>query len=141
VEEGMGESAQHMLQVPQAFSAQLVLTGLLNDLAALPYRMVLVLDDLHLISDETILEGLAFVLDHQPHQLYLVLSTRADPSLPIIRLRARGQLSEVRVDDLAFTVDEAAMFRNDLKHVRLKVKDPAQAADLAMKIQTEASHR
>ena len=113
VEKGIGESAQQMLQTPQAFSAQLVLTGLLNDIGALPYRMVLVLDDFHLISDGTILDGLAFVLDHQPHQLHLVLSTRADPSLPIIRLRARGQLTEVRVDDLALTVDEATTFLNE----------------------------
>ena len=113
VEEGMGESSQQMLQAPQSLSAQLVLTGLLNDMAALPYRIILVLDDFHLISGETILEGLAFLLGHQPQQLHLVLATRADPPLPIVRLRARGQLTEVRDDDLAFTVDEAVTFLNE----------------------------
>jgi LuxR family maltose regulon positive regulatory protein len=113
VNEGLGVSAQQMLQAPQRPSMPLVMTGLLNDIAALPSRIILVLDDFHLISAETILDGLAFLLEHQPRQLHLVLSTRADPPLPIVRLRARSQLTEVRVDDLAFTVDEAITFLNE----------------------------
>jgi LuxR family maltose regulon positive regulatory protein len=109
----LGVSAMQMLQAPQAPSTPLVLTSLLNDIAALPYRIVLVLDDFHSISDEKILDGLAFLLEHQPRQMHLVLSTRADPPLPIVRLRARSQLTEVRVVDLAFTVDEAITFLNE----------------------------
>lgn len=123
VDEGLGESAQQMLQTPQVPSAQLFLTGLLNDIAALPYRILLVLDDFHLISGETILEGLAFLLDHQPQQLHLVLATRADPPLPIVRLRARGQLTEVRDDDLAFTVDEAVTFLNERMGLGLSLEE------------------
>lgn len=108
----LGRSAQQMLQAPQTPSAQLVLTSLLNDIAALPHQIVLVLDDFHLISAQTIQDGLAFLLEHQSRQLHLVLTTRADPSLPVARLRARGQLTEVRAADLAFTVDEAVAFFN-----------------------------
>jgi LuxR family maltose regulon positive regulatory protein len=123
VEEGMGESSQQMLQAPQAPSTQLVLTGLLNHIAALPYRIILVLDDFHLISGETILEGLTFLLHHLPQQLHLVLATRADPALPIVRLRARGQLTEVRDDDLAFTVDEAVTFLNERMGLGLSLEE------------------
>jgi len=123
VEAGLGRSAQQMLQAPQVPSAQLVLTSLLNDIAALPHQIVLVLDDFHLISAQTIQDGLAFLLEHQPRQLHLVLTTRADPSLPIARLRARGQLTEVRAADLAFTVDEAVTFFNERMGLDLSLED------------------
>lgn len=121
--EGVGEAAREMLQAPQAPSLQLVLTGLLNDMAQLPYRILLVLDDFHLVTREAILEGLVFLLDHQPRQLHLVLSTRADPPLPLARLRARGRLTEVRLQDLAFTVEEAVTFLNDKMGLGLSLED------------------
>jgi LuxR family maltose regulon positive regulatory protein len=125
VEEGMGESPQQMLPAPQALSAQLVLTGLLNDIAALPYRIILVLDDFHLVSGETILEGLAFLLDHQPQQLHLVLATRADPPLPISRLRARGQLTELHSNELRFTPHEIATYLNEMMELALAAEHVA----------------
>jgi LuxR family maltose regulon positive regulatory protein len=123
VDGGLGESAQQMLQTPQVPSTQLVLTSLLNEIAELPKRIILVLDDFHLISSQTILEGIAFLLDHQPPQLHLVLATRAGPPLPIVRVRARGQLTEVRADDLAFTVDEAVTFLNERMGLGLSLED------------------
>jgi LuxR family maltose regulon positive regulatory protein len=123
VEDGLGLSARQMLQAPQVPPAQLVLTPLLNEIAARPYRIILILDDFHLISGEKILEGFAFLLEHQPRQLHLVLSTRADPSLPVVRLRARGRLTEVRVDDLAFTVDEAVTFLNETMGLGLSLEE------------------
>ena len=123
VDDELGTSALQMLQAPQAPSVHLVLTSLLNDIAALSYRSILVLDDFHLVSAETILDGFTFLLDHQPRQMHLVLSTRADPPLPIVRLRARGQLTEVRVDDLAFTVDEAVTFLNERMGLGLSLEE------------------
>jgi LuxR family maltose regulon positive regulatory protein len=123
VEAGLGHSARQMLQAPQIPSAQLVLTSLLNDITALPHQIVLVLDDFHLISAQAIQDGLAFLLEHQPQQLHLVLATRADPSVPIARLRARGQLTEVRADELAFTVDEAVTFLNERMGLGLSLED------------------
>ncbi|MEJ2212454.1 MAG: AAA family ATPase, partial [Anaerolineae bacterium] len=121
--EGVGESAREALQAPQPPSPQLLLTGLLNDIAALPQRIILVLDDFHLVTREEILEGLGFLVNHQPRQLHLVLSTRADPVLPLARLRARGRLTEVRLEDLAFTVQEAVTFFNDRMGLDLLLED------------------
>jgi len=87
---------------------QAFLSHLVGGLAELPTPVVLVLDDLHDITDPTVLEGLAFLLRHGPAQLRLVLATRADPPLPLQRLRVGGRLTEVRAADLAFTVAEVA---------------------------------
>lgn len=123
VDDTLGESVLQMLRAPQVLPAQFVLTDLLNDIVTLPYRIILVLDDFHLVSGEAIMEGLAFLLEHQPEQLHLVLATRADPPLPIVRLRARGRLTEVRVDDLAFTVDEAIIFLNERMSLDLSLEE------------------
>jgi LuxR family maltose regulon positive regulatory protein len=110
VHTGLGQDALQLLQAPQQPATQAILTGLLNQVTALPQRVILVLDDYHLISDPAIHEGIAFLLEHLPPQMHLVISTRADPPLPIHRLRARGQLTELRSDNLRFTADEAAAF-------------------------------
>jgi LuxR family transcriptional regulator, maltose regulon positive regulatory protein len=87
---------------------QAFLSHLVGGLAGLPTPVVLVLDDLHDITDPTVLEGLEFLLRHGPAQLRLVLATRVDPLLPLQRLRVGGRLTEVRAADLAFTVAEVA---------------------------------
>ncbi|MCP4541925.1 MAG: helix-turn-helix transcriptional regulator [Chloroflexi bacterium] len=119
----LGQSVQEMLKTPQPPPAQSILTPLLNDIAALSDTLVLILDDYHVISNRAIHKGLAFLLEHQPEQLHLILSTRADPPLSVSRLRARGQLTEMRVNDLRFTSDEAATFLNEAMSLRLAVKD------------------
>jgi LuxR family transcriptional regulator, maltose regulon positive regulatory protein len=102
-----GDSPLRALEPPpgpdHAFLAHLV-----GGLAELPTPVVLVLDDLHDITDPTALEGLAFLLRHGPAQLRLVLATRVDPPLPLQRLQVAGRLTQVRAADLAFTVAEAA---------------------------------
>ena len=70
------------------------------------------LDDYHLVDDSAISDDMSFLLDHRPPQLHLVIGTRADPALPLARLRARGELVEVRAKDLRFTADEAASYLN-----------------------------
>ncbi len=89
-----------------------LLTALLNDLANVPEPFVLVLDDYHLLDATPIDDALAFLLDHLPSQVHLVIATREDPQLPLTRLRVRGQLNELRAADLRFTADEAAHFLN-----------------------------
>ncbi len=86
------------------------LTALLNQLVTLPTPCVMVLDDLHLIHENTIHEAITFLLDHLPPTLHLVIATRADPPLPIARLRARGEVTELRAGELRFTHAEAAAF-------------------------------
>jgi LuxR family maltose regulon positive regulatory protein len=110
VQAGLGQDALRLLQASQQPATQAILTALLNQVAALPQEIILVLDDYHLISDPAIHKGLAFLLEHLPPQMHLAISTRADPPLPIHRLRARGQLTELRSDDLRFTASEAEAF-------------------------------
>lgn len=89
-----------------------LLTTLLNELGALPADVVLVLDDYHVIESREVHEAMAFLLDHAPPRLHVVITSRADPAVPLARLRARGELVEVRVTDLRFTPDEAASYFN-----------------------------
>jgi len=123
VHAGLGQSTLQVLQSPQRPPAQAILIPVLNEIAALPDRMILVLDDYHVVSIPAIHEGMAFLLEHQPQQLHLVLSTRADPPLPISRLRARGQLTELRADDLRFGSDETAAFLNAVMGLDLAPED------------------
>jgi LuxR family maltose regulon positive regulatory protein len=107
---GVGATALASLEGPQPSPADLVLATLLNELSALPDHVVLVLDDYHLVDALEIQRGMTFLLEHLPPQVHLVISTRADPALPLARLRARGELTEVRAADLRFTLAEAAAY-------------------------------
>ncbi len=100
-----------------------LLTTLLNELAALPDRFVFVLDDYHTLDCKPIDEALTFLIDHLPPQMQLVITTREDPQLPLSRLRARGQLTELRAADLRFTPDEAAEFLNHAMGLSLSPAD------------------
>jgi LuxR family maltose regulon positive regulatory protein len=104
-----------------------VLTGLLNELSVLPEDIALVLDDFHLADGPCIRAGVTFLLDHLPPQLHVVISTRADPALPLTRMRARGELVEVRAADLRFTAREATSYLNDTCDLRL---EPAEVTAL-----------
>jgi LuxR family maltose regulon positive regulatory protein len=108
----VGQVALAALQAPQTPPPEAILTALLNDLAALPDRLILVLDDYHAVDAPAVDQAVAFLLQNQPPSLHLVIATREDPSLPLARLRARGQLTELRAADLRFTAGEAAEFLN-----------------------------
>ncbi len=104
-----GESARQMLQSTQPPSEDL-LVALLNDVAAIRDRVIFVLDDYHSLDSGPIDQALTFLLEHIPPQIHLVVATREDPHLPLARLRASGQLTELRATDLRFTAAEAAEF-------------------------------
>jgi LuxR family maltose regulon positive regulatory protein len=87
-----------------------VLAGVLNELSVLPDEIDLVLDDYHLADGLEISRGMTYLLDHLPPQLHLLISTRADPALPLARLRARGALLEIRAADLRFTLEEVTRY-------------------------------
>lgn len=108
----MTEQALAMLEAPEPVPLPVILTVLLNDLTAAPTAapVVLVLDDYHHIDDDAIHESVAFFIEHLPPSLTVMLATRVDPSLPLARWRARGELLEVRAADLSFTSDEAGSF-------------------------------
>lgn len=92
-----------------------MLAAWLNEIAAVTYPFCLVLDDYHVLDAPTVDAALAFLIDHLPPQMHLVVASQVeDPHLPLARLRARGQLVELRAVDLLFTTAEAAAFLNDV---------------------------
>ena len=106
-----------LLQSPQP--AKTLAAALVNDLAALATSCLLVLDDYHLVESAEIDRALAFLLDHMPPNLHLVITSRSDPGFPLSRLRARHQLTELRADDLRFTQEEAAQFLQQSMNITL----------------------
>jgi LuxR family maltose regulon positive regulatory protein len=117
--EGVGESALEALQASQSLSEDAVPSILINDLTAQDQSIVFILDDYHTIQTPSVHAGLQFVLDHLPHNLHLVVSTRTDPPWPLPRFRARHQLIEIRARDLRFSVAEAAEFLNRTMELNL----------------------
>lgn len=124
---GVGEGALAALQAPQPPPAEAILTAVLNDLAPLPGRLILALDDYHAIDAPAVDQALAFLLQNLPPGLHLVIASREDPPLPLARLRARGQLSELRAADLRFSQEEAAQFLSRVMGLNLS---PAEVAAL-----------
>ncbi|HET7091287.1 MAG TPA: hypothetical protein VFL17_21845, partial [Anaerolineae bacterium] len=122
---GFGDTALALLQSPQPPLPKAVLTGLINDLSDFDAPFALVLDDYHVITAQPIHGALTFLLDHLPPHIHLVLLTRADPPLPLPRLRARNQLTGIRAADLRFTVDETADFLNRVMALNLSAGDIA----------------
>jgi LuxR family maltose regulon positive regulatory protein len=120
----VGASALELLASSPA-PTELVLTTLLNELAAAPDEVWLVLDDYHLIDDHEVKEGVAFLLEHLPAQVHVMVSTRADPDLPLARWRVRGELVEIRAADLRFTSDEANAYLNVATGLDLAAEDVA----------------
>ncbi|XEC95960.1 LuxR C-terminal-related transcriptional regulator [Paenibacillus tarimensis] len=106
----VGAGVLSMLQSPQRPPAQSILTFLLNDIASIRDAFILVLDDYHAIDAAPVDEALSFLIEHMPPHIHLVIATREDPQLPLARLRARDQLTELRIADLRFTRSEAASF-------------------------------
>jgi len=114
-----------VLQAPQLPPIESVLIALLNEITTIPDNFVLVLDDYHMIDSRPVDEALTFLLEHLPPAMHLVIATREDPHLPLARLRARGQLTELRAADLRFTPSEAAEFVNQVMGLDLSAEDIA----------------
>ncbi len=125
VASGVGETALALLHSSQPPAIETVLTALLNELSAVAGDIVLVLDDYHVIDARDVQDGMAFLLDHLPPWLHVVIASRADPALPLARLRARGELVETRAADLRFTPDEAAAYLNEMMGLQLTARDVA----------------
>ncbi len=115
----MGEGVLTVLQSPQPPPIESMLTILLNEITTIPDHFVLVLDDYHVVDAQPVDHALTFLLEHLPPQVHLVIATREDPQLPLARLRARGQLTELRATDLRFTPSEAAGFLNQVMELNL----------------------
>lgn len=116
---GVGSDELMLLASPRPPQIQVVLTTLLNDLSQADCDIVLVLDDFHLVEARKIHEALAFLIDHLPPRLQLVIASRADPALPLALLRGRGDLVELRAADLRFTPQETAVYLTRAMGLRL----------------------
>jgi LuxR family transcriptional regulator, maltose regulon positive regulatory protein len=116
---GLGADAMVLLTAPQPPPIKTILTHLLNELTGLVQPLVLILDDYHTVEESGIHSALTFLIDHLPPQLHIVLSTRADPPLPLARWRVRGQLGELRADELRFTASESADFLRQIMGLAL----------------------
>lgn len=129
VDEEIGTSLRSALQAPQRPPIEKLLTALLNEIAIRTQPLILVLDDYHLLTDASVLAAMEFLLQHQPPQLHLVLTTREDPDLPLARLRARDQLYEIRAGDLRFTEQETGAFLRGVMGLDLSKQDVAELED------------
>jgi LuxR family maltose regulon positive regulatory protein len=125
IQVGLGEGLLVALQSHQPPPIESILTILLNDLASISDRFILVLDDYHEIDSQPVDEILAYLVEHQPPQMHLVITTREDPPFPLSRLRVCGQLTELRAADLRFTPAEAAEFLNHMMGLNLSERDVA----------------
>jgi LuxR family maltose regulon positive regulatory protein len=121
----IGEGVLGVLQSPQPPPTESILTALLNEITTIPDNLVLVLDDYHVIEAKPVDNALTLLLEHLPPQMHLVIATREDPDLPLARLRAGDQLTELRVTDLRFTASEAANFLNQVMDLNLSAEDIA----------------
>jgi LuxR family maltose regulon positive regulatory protein len=140
IQADLGAGALDLLQSPQPPLVEPILTALINEVVAgsrgpstssagpgqdSGCGFVLVLDDYHIIESLPVDKALAFLLDHLPSNMHVLLTSRTDPSLPLSRLRARAQITEVRVDDLRFTPDEVAAFLNRTMGLNLSAENVA----------------
>ncbi len=118
-----GEDLPGMLESPQPPPAEYVLTVLLNELSLVPGHFSLVLDDWHKIDAKPVNDLLLLLLEHLPEKMHLVVITREDPPLPLARLRANGQLTELRAAELRFLPGEAAEFLCRVMGLDLQSRD------------------
>jgi LuxR family transcriptional regulator, maltose regulon positive regulatory protein len=124
IQAGIGEGLLTLLDSNQP-QVEAILTALLNDITVIPEHFLLILDDYHLIDSQTVDQALTFLVEHLPQQMHLVIATREDPPLPLSRLRARNQLTELRAADLRFTPSEASVFLNQVMGLTLTPEDVA----------------
>jgi LuxR family maltose regulon positive regulatory protein len=129
VEPGVGTVALEALGGPSVELERVVVPSLVNDLATVGAPLVLVLDDYHVITNAICHQTLGWFLDHLPAEVHVVLSTRLDPPLPLARMRARGELAELRVGELQFTGEEAAELLNGSMGLALAAADVARLAE------------
>ncbi len=119
----VGGSALEVLRAPGLKTAEAVLGAVINDLAGMAGRVTLVLDDFHLITNPAIRECFAFLVEHLPPTLGLVVAARSDPELPLARLRGRGEIAEFRADELRFSEAETAELLNGTLGLALPPED------------------
>jgi LuxR family maltose regulon positive regulatory protein len=129
VDPAIGQTAQAYLESPRVPNCNHLMTLIVNDVARRSSEIFLVLDDYHVIHDSAVQEAVRFFIEHMPGHCHLIMATREELSLPLHRLRAREEVTEIRLQDIRFTTDETALF---LSHTMgLKI-----APEVALAIET-----
>jgi len=121
----IGRSSLMMLDSLDRLETDNIITNLLNDIGLIPHEFSFVLDDYHVIYEPKIQQTLLFILEHQPIQMHMIVAGRADPPLPLARFRVLGDISEIRSEDMRFTLDETATFLNDVMGLSLSTQNIA----------------
>ena len=125
VQSQVGAGALSLLHSPQPPPIESVLATLINEINGIEDDFAFILDDFHLIDAPPVHNGIAFLLDHLPAQMHLVIASRSDPPLPLARLRGRSESTELRASDLRFIAAEAAAFLNEVMGLGLRAADVA----------------
>ncbi len=119
IDADLGQSALSLLGMPQLPPLSSILDEFINEIAVIEYRIVLILDDYHVINNSELHELIEYLLEHQPAQIHLVITSRADPPFPLARLRVRAQITEIRAHDLRFNQQESLQFFNQSMFLNL----------------------
>ena len=120
IDPSIGQDIRGALAASSPPPVDTLIAALIDDLITLPADFLLVLDDFHTIDDATVHAAIQALVAHQPPRMHLVIATREDPQLPLARLRARGQLAELRGQDLRFTPQEASIFLQQVMGLALE---------------------
>jgi LuxR family maltose regulon positive regulatory protein len=131
----IGEQTLTLLHEPQPLPIETILSTLINELSALPDLLTLVLDDYHVIESSAIHDGLAFLVEHMPAEMRLIMTTRTDPPLPLARMRVRSQLLELRSADLRFSPPQIATFFTDVMGLALTPDEVTARRAIASKLE------
>lgn len=122
IQDGLGQDTVTLMQGAQNPMDESILSVLVNELSTISHDFVLVLEDYHVIELPEIHYLLVFLLEHLPPRMHLVILTRSDPPFPLARMRARGELTEIRARDLRFSRDDATIFMNEITGLNLSHK-------------------
>ena len=129
IHENLAENLLDMLRSPQTPPVKDIVTTIINEVAELSSRLIIVFDDYHLIEESFVNEALVFLIEYLPPQLHLVIVTRDDPHLPLARMRDKEELNELRAADLRFIPVEIQEFLQQKLGVDLS---PGEIAGLEM---------
>lgn len=116
-------SVDELIKSPHPVNYEVILTGMINEVADLSKPCLIILDDYHLITHPDVHEALIFVIENMPPHMHLIISSRVNPPWPLARLRGRAEIIELRANDLRFTPEEVAKFLNEIMHLSLDADD------------------
>ena len=123
IQPACGEKILPLLHSSRQPAFEQILTVLINDLAEIEDDFVVVLDDYHLVNSQSVHDSITYLLEHIPAKMHLIIATRADPSLPLARLRGRGTMLEIGADDLRFTLEDTTSLLREMKIPEISVGD------------------